>query len=287
MKKSNIKLFSLLFAAFAMTATMVSCGNDDNKSNPETTNGGTDPYSGNTERTSASAWSIASFAVSPTPIFTGDEKVTETKDSVFYTSPVWGEGKFGKADKKGFVLIAGRDGNKKSYPATMSGSFFDYTLELNIQLHGTTLIKVIPGALTTATDISKIYTGGEYANAQYFSKFRPNKDIKVVILPDGKQFTTVSIKYVSPTWGEFVFNNVEVSEIQGGYTIFGKGNGVIPNEHGEGTVEKAADIEGTIINGVLKAEIKVPSLMNGGTTICFNPDDFQTVYDEAQQGGSK
>ena len=101
MKKSNIKLFSLLFAAFTMTATMVSCGNDDNKSNPETNAGGTEGSSSNTESFSkVSGWGVVQFAYST--MYDANEKIeirkgkktvngtTVSFDSLYFTSPMWG-----------------------------------------------------------------------------------------------------------------------------------------------------------------------------------------------------
>lgn len=305
MKKSNIKLFSLLFAAFTMTATMVSCGNDDNKSNPETNTGGTGEDISNykTHRT-LPAWSTISFSYIDEPMYDSGIKL-ETKygynkvngttiseyDSLFFFSSVWGTGKFDMLKHTGVMLVAGHGKEAKPYDASVTGSIDEGKVVITIPgMMGGTTINLMPGDAPFGLVISKTYTVNTYSEfsvaGRDFPKYQPTANEKVVITPSVKDnYAKANIAFTSTaqtSWGVFDFQSVEVTEADDIYTITGEGKCTMANPRDPSATPNVytATIEGTITGDKLVGTIKVPEVH--GVTIYLNPDDFDTVINSGK-----
>ena len=66
----------------------------------------------------------------------------------------------------------------------------------------------------------------------------------------------------------------------GSFTLAGEGKTLMPSMKG-GSTEYAATFEGTVSGDKLVATFNVPAVM-GGTTVLFNPSDFEEVFEAAQ-----
>lgn len=137
-----------------------------------------------------------------------------------------------------------------------------------------------------AAEVEGTYQGGAYATFSYVPEpFQPEASQSVTITAnkDGK---TVNVNFNNSTWGTFIYNAVKVKKnSDGSYTLEGEGNCVIlpmPTQPGMPNVGNSepksyiSELKGTITNGTLVAEFFVPAMM-GGTTIWFNPADFDKV----------
>ena len=125
-------------------------------------------------------------------------------------------------------------------------------------------------------EVAGFYHGGIYANFVYMQKFQPEADQTITITAD-KNSETVTISYLSATWGEFLYENVEVTKNEdGSYQLEGKGNCAMASMHTDKVTDYSTIFKGTITDGKLVAELIIPSVM-GGTTIMFNPNDIEEV----------
>lgn len=302
MKKSNIKLFSLLFAAFTMTATMVSCGNDDNKSNPETNAGGTEGSSSNTESFSkVSGWGVVQFAYST--MYDANEKIeirkgkktvngtTVSFDSLYFTSPMWGTGKFDLTTKTGSLTVPRRNpqtmepmGEAKTYDATVTGSSKEgqFVFTIPALMQGGTTITTIIGGMPVAVEISKTYDINSYVDnaSNYFQpkSYATSGEKMVIVASPESRYVKVNIEYTSkstPSWGTYVFKNIEVDINSDKYTLYGDGTATIVNHNNNTSKEYTATIEASVMNGKITGKISIPVM--GGITIHLNPEDFDTV----------
>ena len=306
MKKTNIKLFCLLFAAFTMTATMVSCGNDDTKPNPETNTGGTNSFNGSAviSHSTVKAWGSVKFTYQPEPMYDANENLVFTSrsivvngnevfvDSLHFTSPIWGEGKFDLTTNSGKMAVPRRDpqsleitGDPIIYEATISGSRQDkvFTIQIPELMGGTTIITNIGFSASPALAIPNSYAVNSYVDntSNYFAaKSYPSAgETMIIALNPTSNFKTVNIQFTSlstPSWGTFIFENVTVSQKATQYIIEGEGKTNIVNHNTGNAKDYVANISATIKNGVITGEISIPSVM-GGITIHLNPEDFDTV----------
>ena len=306
MKKNLTKAFIAILASLMLTTTFTSCG-DDEKSNPETnTGGGSDSSSSSTGIVSkVSGWGIVKFTYST--MYDANE-IIETKrikktvngqtvsyDSLFFSSPLWGTGKFDLYTKTGSMTIQRRNpqtmepmGEAKNYDASVSGSSKEgqYVFSIPALMGGTTITTII-GSIPEAVEISKTYDINTYVdntNNYYFEpKSYASANETMVIAPNPEsRYTTVNIQYTSkstPSWGTYVFTNVEVDSQNDTFTISGEGTAAIKSNHSDAVNNYPATIDATIKDGEITGEIKVPGVM-GGITIHINPADFDDVINQ-------
>ena len=306
MKKNLTKAFIAILASLMLTTTFTSCG-DDEKSNPETnTGGGSDSSSSSTGFISkVSGWGIVKFTYST--MYDANE-IIETKrfkktvngqtvsyDSLFFSSPLWGTGKFDLYTKTGSMTIQRRNpqtmepmGEAKNYDASVSGSSKEgqYVFSIPALMGGTTITTII-GSIPEAVEISKTYDINTYVdntNNYYFEpKSYASANETMVIVPNPEsRYTTVNIQYTSkstPSWGTYVFTNVEVDSQNDTFTISGEGTAAIKSNHSDAVNNYPATIDATIKDGEITGEINVPAVM-GGITIHINPADFDEVNNQ-------
>ena len=297
MKKSNIKLLSMLFAACTLSATMVSCGDDDNKTNPEqnvNNNGGSTVE----DRTTSSvqrftAWAEVSFSYVQTPMYDDsvsiEIKTTNTNGvetgTLTFTSATWGKGTFDLTTKTGKLEVS-HHGSTNTYDATLSGTYKEDNLVITLPslMNGTT-IKIHMGGIPYTIEISHSYDVNTYANCKYFKNYQPTEGETAVVAANTEDdYETVNISYTSTTWGTCTFTSVTVTPTNKAgvdeYKISGSGVCLMPGMNGGEAKEYAAEIDGTIINDEFVATIQIPSVM-GGTTIYLNPEDFEEVKNSA------
>ena len=143
-------------------------------------------------------------------------------------------------------------------------------------------------------EIAGSYNGGIYANSPLFQHFMPMANQKILIgetptNEDGEE-PTYYVTFTNETWGGFVFTHVTVSITEGDAASFeleGEGTCLMPKRGPNNTTgpaetdEYPATFKGTLAHGNLVAELTVPVM--GGTTIYFNPADFDEVYNAANQ----
>lgn len=306
MKNFKFTTLIALIATLAFSATMTSCGDDDNKTNPETnTGGGSNSSSSSTGFNSrVSGWGIVKFTYST--MYDANE-IIETKrfkktvngqtvsyDSLFFSSPVWGTGKFDLDTKNGSITVQRRNpqtlqptGNPQTYDATVSGSSREGQFVFTIpSLMGGTTITTIIGSIPEAVEISKTYDINTYVdntNNYFPPKSYASANETMVIAPNPEsRYTTVNIQYTSkstPSWGTYVFTNVEVDSQNDTFIISGEGTATIKSNHSDTVNNYPATIDATIKDGEITGEIKVPGVM-GGITIHINPADFDDVINQ-------
>lgn len=300
MKKPNIKLLSLLFAAFTMSTVMVSCGSDDTKPNPETNNGVSNFYASLAE-SEISAWGLVKFTYSPQPMYDANETFKTVKgsitingnttkvDSLYFSSPMWGKGKFDLTTKTGTMEVARRNpqtmeitGDPITYDATISGSEEERVFIISIPtlMGGTTITSNIGSKESYAYIISDTYSINSYvdnANNYFPAKSYATADETMVIVASN-DFKGVNIQYTSqstPSWGTFAFENAAVTKESGVYKIEGEGTATIANHQGNAK-EYVANISAKVKDGEITGEISIPGVM-GGIILHLNPEDFYTV----------
>ncbi len=305
MKNFKFTTLIALIATLAFSATMTSCG-DDEKSNPETnTGGGSDSSSSSTGFISkVSGWGIVKFTYST--MYDANE-IIETKrfkktvngqtvsyDSLFFSSPLWGTGKFDLDTKTGSMTIQRRNpqtmepmGEAKNYDASVSGSSKEgqYVFSIPALMGGTTITTII-GAIPEAVEISKTYDINTYVdNTNYY--FQPKSyasaNETMVIAPNPEsRYTTVNIQYTSqsqPSWGVHTFTNVAVEAQDNTYRLTGNGKAQIASSRDGSIGTYDTTIDATVKDGEITGEIKVPGVM-GGITIHINPADFDDVINQ-------
>lgn len=306
MKNFKFTTLIALIATLAFSATMTSCGDDDNKTNPETnTGGGSNSSSSSTGFNSrVSGWGIVKFTYST--MYDANE-IIETKrfkktvngqtvsyDSLFFSSPLWGTGKFDLYTKTGSMTIQRRNpqtmepmGEAKNYDASVSGSSKEgqYVFSIPALMGGTTITTII-GSIPEAVEISKTYDINTYVdntNNYFPPKSYASANETMVIAPNPEsRYTTVNIQYTSkstPSWGTYVFTNVEVDSQNDTFIISGEGTAAIKSNHSNTVNNYPATIDATVKDGEITGEIKVPGVM-GGITIHINPADFDDVINQ-------
>ena len=270
-------LFSMA-AALMLVSVFTSCSNDDKDGgiqfNEQTYN----------------AWSKVVFGYGS--MFDAGETLKVSQSQITFHSDQWGEGTFTVSEFKqnedgsfavagtGTLTIAGHGGTK-DYEANVNGTIGKTAQTFTITLPavmGGTVLNVTVGEIPEVAAVDGTYTGGTYANSNYFQHYQPTKDEKVTIKAND-DLDAVALSYTSATWGEFTFENMTVSKNEdGSYTLTGEGKTLMPSMRG-GTSEYAATFEGTVTGKTLVATFAVPGVM-GGTTIYFNAADFDEVFEE-------
>ena len=133
---------------------------------------------------------------------------------------------------------------------------------------------------TAAESVEGTYVGGTYANCKYFQNYQPTENDSVFVKAT-QTADVATLSYTSTTWGEFPFEAVKVTkQNDGSFTLAGEGKTLMPSMKG-GSTEYAATFEGTVSGDKLVATFNVPAVM-GGTTVLFNPSDFEEVFEAAQ-----
>jgi len=133
---------------------------------------------------------------------------------------------------------------------------------------------------TAAESVEGTYVGGTYANCKYFQNYQPTENDTVYVKAT-QTADVVTLSYTSATWGEFTYDAIKVTKLEDGtFTLAGEGKTLMPSMKG-GSTEYAATFEGTINGDKMVATFDVPAVM-GGTTVLFNPADFEEVFEAAQ-----
>lgn len=223
------------------------------------------------------AWGAVLFSYIKTPTYDAGETIEVTADSIFFSSATWGEGRFGIASGEGDLTMSGH-GSTKAYAANITGTVADGVFVISVpSVMGGTVITSTLGEMPAAVAVAGKYTGGTYANSNYFSGYQPTADQTVTITAN-EGYETATLTHTSATWGTFTFSAVSVvANGDGSYTLTGEGTCAMPSMADPTQVkEYASDLTATITDGALAAEMKVPAVM-GGTTLLFNPSDFETV----------
>ncbi len=276
------KILFTMTTLIMMALCVASCGDDDND--------GVVPF----QEQTATAWGKVTFKYSATPMYDANETITVNEKVATFHSDTWGDGTFNVTSLtrnsdgswtvkgEGTMTIAGH-GGKKDYEATftakVAGSASTVTISIPTVMGGTT-IEVKVGDIPPAAAVDGSYTGGTYANAKYFSKYQPTKDEKVTLLAN-EALDGVSASYTSETWGAFSFATVTVTKDGEGYKISAEGTTLMPGMNGGEAKTYEATLEGTVKDGELVATFSIPGVM-GGTTVYFNAEDFEEVYNAAQ-----
>lgn len=140
-------------------------------------------------------------------------------------------------------------------------------------------------------NIAGSYTGGIYAAFGYMGTgFMPQAD-QTINIAYNEDMESMTVTFDNETWGSFVFDHVTVSITEGNAASFeleGEGTCLMPRRGPNNTTgpaeteEYPATFKGTLtLAHNLVAELTVPVM--GGTTIYFNPADFDEVYNAANQ----
>ena len=147
-----------------------------------------------------------------------------------------------------------------------------------------------PFVTCPAEEIAGSYTGGIYAAFGYMGTgFMPQAD-QTINIAYNEDMESMTVTFDNETWGSFVFDHVTVSITEGDAASFeleGEGTCLMPKRGPNNTTgpaeteEYPATFKGTLAHGNLVAELTVPVM--GGTTIYFNPADFDEVYNAANQ----
>lgn len=300
MKNFKFTTLIALIATLAFSVTMTSCG-DDEKSNPETNTGGNTSYSGYESLSSTKAWGIVNSQYA-TMIDSGENietvrcnktigNKTEQYDSIFFTSPTWGTGKFDLDTKTG--TMRGPHRNPQTFEK-MGDELYNYDATISKEKNGKAYVINIPALMYGGTTITsyigamhedftetKTYTINTYVdNARnYFpAKSYPSADETLVIAPK----PTFVISYTSqstPSWGTYEFTKLSVDAEKGSYKITGEGKAQIasPRDGSIGTYDTT--IDATVKDGNITGEINIPGVM-GGIIIHINPADFDDVINQ-------
>lgn len=303
MKNFKFSTLFALIATLAFSATMTSCGDDDNKTNPETNTGGPSNSSNTQTFSKLSGWGIVKFAYST--MYDANEKIEIRKgkktvngntvafDSLFFNSPVWGTGKFDLDTKNGSITVQRRNpqtlqptGNPQTYDATVSGSSREgqFVFTIPSLMQGGTTITTIIGAMPVAVEISKTYDINSYvdnANNYFEPKSYATSGEKMVIVANpNSNYEKVNIEYTSlatpRSWGTHVFTDIEVDILNNdSYALRGDGTATIASHSGTPNTY-AVSIDAIVKDGKVTGKITIPGVM-GGITIHLNPDDFDDV----------
>ena len=223
------------------------------------------------------AWGAVLFSYIKTPTYDAGETIEVTADSIFFSSATWGEGRFGIASGEGDLTMSGH-GSTKAYAANITGTVADGVFVISVpSVMGGTVITSTLGEMPIVAAVAGKYTGGTYANFAYYKQYGAAADQTVTITAN-EGYETATLTHTSATWGTFTFSAVSVvANADGSYTLTGEGTCAMPSMSDPSKVtDYGCDLTATITDGVLVAEMKVPAVM-GGTTLFFNPSDFETV----------
>ena len=287
MKNFKFSTLIALIATLAFSATMTSCGDDDNKTNPETNTGGNSEVHINTvvSKSDFSVWGLIESVEAEDPMYDAKEKieiikgyisVNDTKvsyDSLYIYSPVMGTGKFDMNTKTGTMNIL--SANLQTFDARLSGSISEKQFVIQIPSY--------KGGTTITSHLGKdnIYTLNTYVdNARNFfppKSYATSNEKMVIILNTNQE--TANIYFTSqstPSWGTYVFTNISAVHQSDFYQISGEGSAIIAISRTGELNTYAVSIDATFKDGKITGEISVPSVM-GGITIHLNPDDFDDV----------
>lgn len=168
---------------------------------------------------------------------------------------------------------------------------------MNKKVFLTAIIAVVAMALgfTSCSDDDEVkmpneavagtYTGGIYGSFFYMPKYMAEAGQTITVVAN-KGSETATVTFSHETWGEFIYDEVSVTKnADGSYSLAGEGYCVVVPRYGGGSASNAeakeyvTDFTGTIANGKLVAVLDIPSMMQGGTKIYFNPDDFDEVFE--------
>ena len=138
-------------------------------------------------------------------------------------------------------------------------------------------------------EVAGNYTGGIYGSFRYMPKYLPEEGQTITITAN-EDSETATVTFSHSTWGEFLYEEVSVTKNEdGSYSLAGEGNCVVLPRYGGGAASGAeaqtyaTDFTGTIVDGKLVAVLDIPTMMQGGTKIYFNPEDFEEVLASANQ----
>lgn len=233
----------------------------------------------NTKAETYQAWGAVIFPYISTPMYDSDEVITIEDNTLTLVSATWGTGTFDLTTGEGSIEMDNHQGGTSSYSGTISGSVESgvFVITLPSVMRGTTITSTL-GTMPVALNIIGKYEGGTYADAQYFKKYQPTPDQSITITVN-EGYETVSISHTSTTWGTFTYDAATVTANEDGtYTISAEeGNCAMPSMRTGEPVDYVSTFSGTITDGVLVADLAVPAVM-GGTTLKFNPADFEEVY---------
>lgn len=222
------------------------------------------------------AWGAVLFSYIKSPMYDADETIEVTNETIKFHSDTWGDGSFATANGEGTLTMAGH-GEPKQYAANITGSVESQQFVISVpSVMGGTTINVTLGDMPATVAVDGTYKAGTYANAAYFKKYAPSADQSIAIkVNEGQE--SVSVSHTSETWGTFTYAAVTVTANENGsFTLQGEGTCAMPSMQGGDAKNYASDFKGTVKDGVLTAELVVPSVM-GGVTVVFNPADFEEV----------
>ena len=129
-------------------------------------------------------------------------------------------------------------------------------------------------------EIAGSYSGGIYVDFAYMQKFQPEA-YQTVTITANEGTGTVAVSFSNATWGTLTCENAMVKKQKdGSYSLEGTGNIAMASMQTGAVNNYQMIFTGTIVRGRLVAEFVIPSVM-GGTTIKFNPEDFDEVMNAA------
>lgn len=226
------------------------------------------------------AWGSVLFAYTQTPMYDDGETLEVTDETIKFTSATWGTGTFDAATGEGTLTMDNHRGGTSDYPADIKGSVAGNDFVITVpSVMGGTVITITIGTMPAACATAGTYKGGIYANAAYFKQYQPEQDQSVKITAND-DLETVSVSFSNSTWGTFTYPSVAIATGEdGAYTLSGEGNCAMPSMRDPSVVtDYASTLTGTITaEGTLVAEFAIPGVM-GGTTVLFNPADFDEVF---------
>ena len=212
-------------------------------------------------------------------MYDSNEVITIEANTLTFKSSTWGNGSFDLTTNSGSLEMDNHRGGVSSYAATISGSADEkvFVITLPSVMGGTTITSTL-GTMPVALNVVGTYKGGTYADALYFKKNSPTPDQSITITAN-EGYETVKISHVSETWGTFTYDAATVTDNgDGTYTISAdNGNCAMPNMKTGAITDYVSTFSGTVANSELVADLAVPAVM-GGTTLFFNPEDFENVY---------
>ena len=250
-------------------------------------------------------YSTAEFQYSPDPMIADGQSLTVTEETsetvtVSYTSDTWGSFTITGAtvaESSGTytitgsgVTVMGMSADSQSeyectLTATVNGSD-DFTFVFDVPaVMGGLKITFLPGEAPSTEDpeepaldeaVSGDYNGYSAAEFQYSPDPMYTGSQTVTVEAEGEG--TVSVSYVSDTWGSFTITGATVAESNGTYTITGSGVTVMGM-----SAESQSEYECTLEAEITDTEnfsfvFNVPAVM-GGLTITVLPgtSSSQTV----------
>lgn len=207
---------------------------------------------------------------------------TESGDlSLSYVSDTWGTFEVaslttaaasgGYAFEGAGSVAMGMGASTNEYAFTVAGtvdaSKSDYTISFDIPgVMGGLTIVMLPGYAPAETVLPGTYNGYTSASCQYFSDSYTDDESLTIAASDG----TLTLSYVSATWGTFEAASLTASQKNGSYSF--DGAGTVAMGMGESTNEYAFTVTGTVdaAKSGYSISFSVPAVM-GGLTIVMQP----------------